>query len=245
MQQETNKKIRQGLLLSQLDDIYATVLRQAYFVRFEKIAHEMTAGGCDRRPTRTDLFRRAAAAIWKGRESPEEFQWEWLTIPHILRVRSTAMRTVSAISWSWPCIACISRKVPTFVPKYLDLLATGGSLLAGAHSRCRQRRHDLEEVLAIGVHHDPRDDWSTRSHPLTSRATTSLRNWNFRIYSNRIDLLTRSAQTWHTENASHNRSCREALMYLCLCKGINDSDVRDAGRAGIVMPCQIKAKVRV
>lgn len=35
---------------------------------------------------------------------------------------------------------------------------------------------------------------------------------------------------------------REALMYLCLCKGIKDSDVRDAGRAGIVMPCQIKAR---
>ena len=31
-------------------------------------------------------------------------------------------------------------------------------------------------------------------------------------------------------------------MYLCLCKGITESDVRDAGRSGIVMPCQIKAK---
>jgi len=31
-------------------------------------------------------------------------------------------------------------------------------------------------------------------------------------------------------------------MYLCLCKGITESDVRDAGRAGIVMPCQIKAR---
>jgi bacterioferritin-associated ferredoxin len=31
-------------------------------------------------------------------------------------------------------------------------------------------------------------------------------------------------------------------MYLCLCKGITDSDVREAGQAGIVMPCQLKAK---
>jgi len=30
-------------------------------------------------------------------------------------------------------------------------------------------------------------------------------------------------------------------MYLCLCKGITESDVREAGRAGIVMPCQLKA----
>ncbi len=31
-------------------------------------------------------------------------------------------------------------------------------------------------------------------------------------------------------------------MYLCLCKGITESDVREAGRAGVVMPCQLKAK---
>lgn len=31
-------------------------------------------------------------------------------------------------------------------------------------------------------------------------------------------------------------------MYVCLCKGISESDVREAGRAGLVMPCQLKAK---
>jgi bacterioferritin-associated ferredoxin len=31
-------------------------------------------------------------------------------------------------------------------------------------------------------------------------------------------------------------------MYLCLCKGITDSDVREAGQEGLVMPCQLKAK---
>ena len=32
-------------------------------------------------------------------------------------------------------------------------------------------------------------------------------------------------------------------MYLCLCKGITDSDVREAGRGGITKPCQLKAKL--
>ena len=31
-------------------------------------------------------------------------------------------------------------------------------------------------------------------------------------------------------------------MYLCLCKGITDSEVREAGQEGIVMPGQLKAK---
>lgn len=31
-------------------------------------------------------------------------------------------------------------------------------------------------------------------------------------------------------------------MYLCLCKGITDSDVREAGQDGIVMPNCLKTK---
>ena len=31
-------------------------------------------------------------------------------------------------------------------------------------------------------------------------------------------------------------------MYLCLCNGITESDVREAGRAGLVMPCQLKSR---
>ena len=31
-------------------------------------------------------------------------------------------------------------------------------------------------------------------------------------------------------------------MYMCLCKGITESDVREAGRAGFVMPSQLKCK---
>jgi bacterioferritin-associated ferredoxin len=31
-------------------------------------------------------------------------------------------------------------------------------------------------------------------------------------------------------------------MYLCLCNGITESEVREAGRTGAVMPCQLKSK---
>ena len=31
-------------------------------------------------------------------------------------------------------------------------------------------------------------------------------------------------------------------MYVCLCKGIKESDIREAGRAGLVIPCQLKTK---
>jgi len=35
---------------------------------------------------------------------------------------------------------------------------------------------------------------------------------------------------------------QEVAMYVCLCNGITESEVREAGRAGHVMPCQLKSK---
>jgi bacterioferritin-associated ferredoxin len=31
-------------------------------------------------------------------------------------------------------------------------------------------------------------------------------------------------------------------MYMCLCKGITESEFRESGRAGLVMPGQLKVK---
>src|SRR5438128_7807333 len=53
MNQEQDKKVRQGLLINQLDDFYATVIRQAYFVQFENQANEMIAQCA----TLKDLFK--------------------------------------------------------------------------------------------------------------------------------------------------------------------------------------------
>jgi oligoendopeptidase F len=127
MNQERDKKVRQGLLLNQLDDIYATVLRQAYFVQFESNAHEMIAQGA----TVTDLAKtylaEARQQFGKGIKVPEEFQWEWLTIPHIF----ASPFYCYAYSFGNLLVLALYRMYQkegaSFVPKYLDLLSTGGS----------------------------------------------------------------------------------------------------------------------
>lgn len=127
MQQETNKKVRQGLLLSQLDDIYATVLRQAYFVRFEKIAHEMITGGATGDQLAQAYLGELRQQFGKAVKVPNEFQWEWLTIPHIF----ASPFYCYAYSFGNLLVLALYRMYqqegPAFVPKYLDLLATGGS----------------------------------------------------------------------------------------------------------------------
>ena len=127
MNQERDKKVRQGLLLNQLDDIYATVLRQAYFVQFENQAHEMIAQGATVKDLAKTYLAEVRQQFGKGIKVPEEFQWEWLTIPHIF----ASPFYCYAYSFGNLLVLALYRMYQkegaSFVPKYLDLLSTGGS----------------------------------------------------------------------------------------------------------------------
>jgi oligoendopeptidase F len=127
MEQETNKGVKQGLLLAQLDDLYATVLRQAYFVLFEKTAHEMIANGATVKDLASAYLTNLREQFGKAVRVPDEFQWEWLTIPHMFG------SPFYCYSYSFGNLLVLAlyhtykQQGSTFVPKYLDLLAAGGS----------------------------------------------------------------------------------------------------------------------
>jgi oligoendopeptidase F len=127
MNQERDKRVRQGLLLNQLDDIYATVLRQAYFVQFENHAHEMIAQGATVKDLAKTYLAEVRQQFGKGIKVSDEFQWEWLTIPHIF----ASPFYCYAYSFGNLLVLALYRMYQkegaAFVPKYLDLLSTGGS----------------------------------------------------------------------------------------------------------------------
>ncbi len=127
MSQERNKAVQQGLLLTQLDDIYATVLRQAYFVRFEKLAHQMVAEGATGDQLAEAYLGELKQQFGKAVKVPGEFQWEWLTIPHLF----ASPFYCYAYSFGNLLVLALYRMYKeqgaAFVPKYLDLLTTGGS----------------------------------------------------------------------------------------------------------------------
>ena len=127
MSRGTDKNVRQGLLLSQLDDIYATILRQAYFVRFEKMAHQMIAEGATGDQLAKSYLAELRQQFGKFIRVPGEFQWEWLTIPHMF----ASPFYCYAYSFGNLLVLALYRMYkaegPSFVPKYLDLLSSGGS----------------------------------------------------------------------------------------------------------------------
>ncbi len=127
LQQEKNKAVKQGLLISQLDDIYATVVRQAYFVQFEQAAHQMVANGATVNDLAEAYLKDLRQQFGRAVAVPEEFKWEWLTIPHIFG------SPFYCYAYSFGNLLVLAlyqrykREGPSFVPKYLELLAAGGS----------------------------------------------------------------------------------------------------------------------
>lgn len=127
MVQETNRSVKQGLLLAQLDDIYATVLRQAYFVLFEQTAHDMVAKGGTVEDIADAYLSSLREQFGKAVPVPALFRWEWLTIPHIFG------SPFYCYAYSFGNLLVLAlyhmykQQGAAFVPKYLDLLAAGGS----------------------------------------------------------------------------------------------------------------------
>lgn len=127
MAEESSKAVKQGLLLAQLDDIYATVLRQAYFILFEKSAHQMVAQGGTVKDLADVYLAGLQQQFGKAVKVPDEFRWEWLTIPHMFGSPFYCY----AYSFGNLLVLALYRRYKqqgaAFVPKYLDLLAAGGS----------------------------------------------------------------------------------------------------------------------
>lgn len=127
LQEETNASIKQSLLLAQLDDIYATIMRQAYFVHFERQAHEMIAHAATVDDLAGAYLHDLRRQFGRAVHVPDEFKWEWLTIPHIF----SSPFYCYAYSFGNLLVLALYQRYnahgESFVPQYLRLLATGGS----------------------------------------------------------------------------------------------------------------------
>ena len=119
---------RRVLLAEHIDDMYATIMRQAYFTLFEVDAHR--AMGED------SATIDAVAKIYMDNLKKQfgdsiamtpDFQWEWVYIPHFYH---TPFYTY-AYSFGNLLVLSLYQKYKlegrSFVPKYLGILSAGGS----------------------------------------------------------------------------------------------------------------------
>jgi oligoendopeptidase F len=124
---EADPAVRRDLLARFVDDAYATVMRQAYFVLFEREAHTLIQEG----KTSDSLSERYMANLEEqfgdAVEVGEEFRWEWVSIPHIYHTPFYCY----AYSFGQLLVLALYRRFKAegeaFKPKYLQILAYGGS----------------------------------------------------------------------------------------------------------------------
>jgi oligoendopeptidase F len=126
--EESDQAVRRDLLFRQMDDAFATILRQNYFAMFEKEAHEMIAKGAQVDELAQAYLQNLKSEFSDAVEIPDEFRWEWIMIPHIYGVPFY----VYAYAFGQLLVLSLYKQYQAegeaFKPRYMDILSAGGSV---------------------------------------------------------------------------------------------------------------------
>ena len=125
--EESDPMVRRDLLVSAVDDMYATVMRQAYFVLFERAAHQAIMENRSADELHQLYMENLREQFGDSVEIAPEFQHEWVSIPHIFHTPFYCY----AYSFGQLLVLALYRRYQAegeaFKPGYLKLLAYGGS----------------------------------------------------------------------------------------------------------------------
>jgi len=125
---DLNKQERQILLAEQIDDMYATTIRQAYFTLFEVNAHYSIAEKNITIDEVCDMYlQNLREQFGDSLSIPEQFKYEWLYIPHFYHT------PFYCYAYSFGNLLVLSlyqqykKEGKSFIPKYIRILSSGGS----------------------------------------------------------------------------------------------------------------------
>ncbi len=127
LENEADESVRRDLLFRQVDDAYATIMRQAYFALFERKAHEMVKENASVDELAAAYMENLAKQFGDSLDVSDEFKWEWVSIPHIYHTPFY----VYAYAFGQLLVLSLYKQFKaegdSFKPRYLKLLSAGGS----------------------------------------------------------------------------------------------------------------------
>ncbi len=125
--QDPDPETQRDLLFRQMDSNYGTIMRQAYFALFEREAHDRIKAGATIDDLCALYAENLADQFGDALEVSDEFNLEWLVIPHIYHVPFY----VYAYTFGQLLVLALYQQYLTegeaFKPRYMDLLSAGGS----------------------------------------------------------------------------------------------------------------------
>jgi oligoendopeptidase F len=127
LRDERDPILRREILAAAVDDVYATVLRQSYFVLFETAAHDAILAGKSVEDISDLYLAMLHEQFGDSIVVTPEFRYEWLCIPHIYNTPFYCY----AYSFGQLLVLALYRRFQeegeAFKPGYLKLLSYGGS----------------------------------------------------------------------------------------------------------------------
>jgi oligoendopeptidase F len=125
--EESDEAVRKVILFKQVDDAFATILRQAYFAIFEKQAHALVQKNASVDEISAAYYESLKEQFGDSLELSEDFKWEWVSIPHIYHTPFY----VYAYAFGQLLVLSLYQQFKVegeaFKPKYLKILSAGGS----------------------------------------------------------------------------------------------------------------------
>ena len=124
---ESDASVRQSLLFRQVDDAYATIMRQAQFALFERQAHALIQGGATIDELSQAYLENLHHQFGDAAEVSDEFRWEWVAIPHIYHTPFYVYAYTFGLLLVLSLYQQFKLEGDAFKPRYLSLLSAGGS----------------------------------------------------------------------------------------------------------------------
>lgn len=125
---ETDEAVRKDILFRQVDDAYATIIRQVFFALFEREAHAMIAKDASVDELSDAYLANLKLQFGDAVEVSDEFKNEWVAIPHIFNTPFY----VYAYAFGQLLVLALYKEYKrvgeAFKPRYMQILAAGGSV---------------------------------------------------------------------------------------------------------------------
>ncbi|MFN2197333.1 MAG: M3 family oligoendopeptidase [Anaerolineales bacterium] len=127
LEQEQDEAVRRDLLFRQVDDAYATIMRQIFFALFERTAHDMVKQGASVDELSEAYMENLKKQFGDAVDLSDEFRWEWVSIPHIYNTPFYVYAYAFGQLLVFALYRQFKQEGESFKPRYIDLLAAGGS----------------------------------------------------------------------------------------------------------------------
>ena len=124
---ETDEAVRRDILFKQMDDAFATILRQIYFAMFEREAHAMAQKNATIDEMCAAYMENLKEQFGDAVELSDEFKWEWVSIPHIYSVPFYVYAYAFGQLLVFSLYQQFKAEGDSFKPRYIKILSAGGS----------------------------------------------------------------------------------------------------------------------